>query len=136
MTLVVILAAIGLLGSQTAMVWWLVSKAFGGTDRVVALVEDLGRKSNRIDELGVAIGQRDAALEQLRGQCDREAAARAVAEKHRDVLLQDLARSGDPRALAAAVQRELSALSRLSGASAPAAGAGETAVHGSATPDP
>lgn len=100
------------------------------------LVEnDLNDERRRHDETKRYISDLDTTIVDLRAALERETNARRMAEKHREELLDDLAKSGDPRAVASGVRNELRKLSEMSEArsAAPASSGHEAgAVHGSA----
>lgn len=135
MVVAVALAGFALAAGQLALVFWLFRRLSGFTDRMLEKSEDLGKARSRIDELSRAVDDRDQAIAKVAEERDRELAARRVAEKHRDVLLESVA-TGNPAAVAAGLRAELSALSALSRATAREGDRDTDEVHGGAPRDP
>lgn len=124
MTAAVSLAALGLAGAFLAFIWKLWAAGEKRIERTGALEQDLRRSALRVDELEDANREWRVAVANLEADRARLAARLTVANDHREKLLQQLARSGDPSGIAAGIRAELQALSAVSGATTPAAGEG------------
>jgi len=95
----------------------------------VDLATQLSAEKQRAEALDQDVRDKDAEI-------TRETRARKTVEAHRDQLLQELARSGDPGALVSSANNELRALSELSGTTTAASSEHPDAVHGPATHAP
>lgn len=114
-TVVVTLAALGVIGGQLALVFYLVKKYASGTDGYKGALEKSALQTVRIHELESALQQHAAALDQKAAEVAREVAARKKTEEQRDKLLDKLSKTGDPGGVAAAIRDELRALSEMPG---------------------
>lgn len=122
MDTVAIIAVALIIGAWIALTAWLVHGWIDEKSTTNALNLQVAGLTN-------SVAERDAALDAVKQDAQRQSVALGTVEKQRDDLLAALAGSGDPHAVAAGIR---TSLQQLSGSTPPANSDGALAVHAAA----
>ncbi len=123
--LAVALTALGIIGAQVALTFYLVRRGDTRADKVQSLTEKSADRQVKVADLRRAVDSRDQALEAAKETTERLKRTLAVVERQRDNAMEELVNLDDPAGVAAGINIELSTLRDLFGGRAATAEGGD-----------
>lgn len=108
-----IIAALGIVGAQVALLFWQLRRNSDSTDTTLSTTKENGELNRRIDAQTRAIADRDKIITELESNVERLNNALETVKDQRDKLVEKALAHGDPSAVAAAVRDAAERLKRL-----------------------
>lgn len=108
-----IIAALGIVGAQVALLFWQLRRNSDATDQALSTTKENGELNRRIDAQTRAIADRDGIIKELESNVERLNNALETVKEQRDKLLEEALANGEPSTVAAAVRNAAERLKRL-----------------------